>query len=55
MSVIIILMSASLLVAVIFLIAFLWALRTDQFEDTYTPSMRILNEDKEQKNQMFNK
>lgn len=49
MSVIIVLMSASLFVAIIFLIAFLWAVRTDQFEDTFTPSMRILNEEKEQK------
>lgn len=49
MSVIIVLMSASLSVAIIFLIAFLWAVRTDQFEDTFTPSMRILNEEKEQK------
>ncbi len=49
MSVIILLMAASLMVAVIFLAAFLWAVRTDQFEDTYTPSMRLLNEEKEQK------
>ena len=49
MSAIIILMAASLRVAVIFIAAFLWAVKTDQFEDTFTPSMRILNEDKEQK------
>ncbi|MBX3044601.1 MAG: cbb3-type cytochrome oxidase assembly protein CcoS [Candidatus Kapabacteria bacterium] len=49
MSVIIVLMAASLSVAIIFLIAFLWAIRSDQFEDTFTPSMRILNDEKEQK------
>jgi cbb3-type cytochrome oxidase maturation protein len=49
MSIIILLMGASLFVAVIFVIAFLWAIRTDQYEDTFTPSMRILNEEKEQK------
>jgi cbb3-type cytochrome oxidase maturation protein len=54
MSVIIVLMSASLLVAIIFLIAFLWAVRSDQYEDTYTPSIRILNDEKE-KNKLFNK
>ncbi len=49
MSVIIVLIGVSFLVAVIFLIAFLWAVKTDQFEDTYTPSMRIIVEDKENK------
>jgi cbb3-type cytochrome oxidase maturation protein len=49
MSVIIVLMAASLSVAAIFLAAFLWAVRTDQFEDTHTPAMRLLNEDREQK------
>ncbi|GAB1370823.1 hypothetical protein MASR1M45_08850 [Candidatus Kapaibacterium sp.] len=49
MSVIIVLMGTSFAVAVLFLIAFLWAVRTDQYEDTYTPSMRLLNEDKESK------
>ncbi len=46
MSVIIVLILASLSVAVFFLIAFLWAIKGDQFEDTYTPSIRILNDDK---------
>lgn len=49
MSVIILLMGASLTVAIIFVIAFLWAIRTDQYEDTFTPSMRILNDEKEKK------
>jgi cbb3-type cytochrome oxidase maturation protein len=45
MSVVIILMSASLFVAIIFLISFLWAVKNEQFDDTYTPSLRILNDD----------
>jgi len=42
MTVIIILISASLLVAIGFLIAFFWAVRNGQYEDDYTPSVRIL-------------
>jgi len=42
MSVILILILASLTLAVAFLIGFIWAVRSGQFEDTYTPSMRIL-------------
>lgn len=42
MSVIIILITASLLIAIGFLIAFFWAVKNNQFEDDYTPSVRIL-------------
>jgi cbb3-type cytochrome oxidase maturation protein len=42
MSVIIILILVSLLVAGAFLISFLWAVRSGQYEDDYTPSVRIL-------------
>ena len=42
MSVIFILVGASLLIAIGFLIAFLWSVKTNQFEDDYTPSIRIL-------------
>jgi len=42
MSVIILLIFFSLLVAIWFLIAFLWAVRNGQYEDQYTPSVRIL-------------
>ncbi len=44
-----ILILASLTVAVGFLIAFLWAVRSGQFEDKYTPKVRILFEDKKKK------
>lgn len=46
MSVIIVLILSSLSVAIIFMILFLWAIKGDQFEDTYTPSVRILSDDK---------
>jgi cbb3-type cytochrome oxidase maturation protein len=42
MSVIIILILASLAVALLFLGAFIWSVRSGQYEDTLTPSMRIL-------------
>ena len=45
MSVILILILASLAVAVAFLGGFIWAVRSGQFEDTCTPAMRILSED----------
>jgi cbb3-type cytochrome oxidase maturation protein len=45
MSVILILILASLGVAVAFLASFIWAVKAGQFEDTCTPAMRILNED----------
>ena len=36
---------ASLLVALIFLGVFIWAVRSGQFEDHYTPSVRALFDD----------
>jgi len=47
MSAILVLIIASLLVASGFLIAFLWAVKTGQYEDKYTPSVRILFDDNE--------
>jgi cbb3-type cytochrome oxidase maturation protein len=41
-----ILILASLFVAVIFLAAFLWAVRSGQFDDRYTPSIRFLLDDR---------
>ncbi len=35
----------SLLIALFFLISFIWAVRSNQFEDDYSPSVRILFED----------
>ncbi|MCK5572424.1 MAG: cbb3-type cytochrome oxidase assembly protein CcoS [Bacteroidetes bacterium] len=45
MSVIVVLIGFSFLVAAAFLIAFLWAVRTGQFEDKHTPSIRMLFDD----------
>jgi cbb3-type cytochrome oxidase maturation protein len=45
MSAIYLLICASLLVALGFLAAFIWAVRSGQFEDTYTPSLRMLGDD----------
>ena len=45
MSVILILILASLAVALAFLVGFIWAVKAGQFEDTTTPAMRILSED----------
>lgn len=45
MSVILILILASLGVALAFLAGFVWAVRSGQFEDTCTPAMRILASD----------
>ncbi|MFZ1328757.1 MAG: cbb3-type cytochrome oxidase assembly protein CcoS [Chitinophagaceae bacterium] len=46
MSVIIILLIASISVAAVFLAAFLWGVKTGQFEDDYSPPSRILSDDK---------
>ena len=45
MSVVIILIMASLTVALLFLAGFVWAVRSGQYEDTVTPSLRVLAED----------
>ena len=54
MSVIVILIEVSLMVAVIFLIAFLWAVKNGQYEDRYTPSVRILFDDKDEGENLSN-
>ncbi|MBD3257646.1 cbb3-type cytochrome oxidase assembly protein CcoS [candidate division GN15 bacterium] len=45
MEVIIVLIGAALLVAGGFLVAFLWAVRSGQYDDLYTPSVRMLHGD----------
>lgn len=45
MSALYILIGVSLVVALCFLGAFLWAMNKGQFEDDYTPSVRMLFED----------
>jgi len=46
MSVIIILLIASISIAGLFLFAFLWGVKSGQFEDDYSPASRILFDDK---------
>jgi cbb3-type cytochrome oxidase maturation protein len=45
MSVILILIPVSVLVAAGFLAGFIWAVRSGQYDDTTTPSMRMLADD----------
>lgn len=47
MSVIIILISASLVIAAGFLMAFIWSVSSGQYDDDYTPSVRMLFDDNE--------
>lgn len=57
MSVIFVLIIASLVVALSFLIAFIWSVKSGQFDDPYTPSVRILfdgNKTPERENQVNN-
>jgi len=45
LSAIILLISVSIFVAACFLLAFIWSAKDGQYEDIYTPSVRILFED----------
>lgn len=42
MSVILVLVCISILIAGAFLVAFVWAIKNGQYEDTFSPSVRIL-------------
>ena len=46
MSVLVILIALSVVVAGIFLFAFIWSVKKGQFDDDYTPSVRMLFDDK---------
>ncbi len=45
MSVIYILLTISIIVALVFFVAFIVAVKNGQFDDSYTPSVRMLFED----------
>lgn len=47
MAVIFILIGLSLIVAIIFLILYIWSVKDGQYDDDYTPSVRILFDDDE--------
>ncbi len=42
MSALYLLIGFSLLIALVFLAAFFWAMGNGQYEDTYTPALRVL-------------
>ncbi len=45
MSIIYVLITVSVIVALVFFIAFLYSVRKGQYDDTYTPSVRMLFDD----------
>lgn len=45
MKILLVLIAVSLLVALGFLAAFFWAVKSGQYEDEYTPSVRMLFDD----------
>ncbi|MGB5316015.1 MAG: cbb3-type cytochrome oxidase assembly protein CcoS [Robiginitalea sp.] len=45
MSVIYMLLAISILIALIFFVAFIFSVRKGQYDDSYTPSVRMLFED----------
>lgn len=49
MEIIILLISISVVIAGGFLLAFYWSFKSGQYDDTYTPSVRMLFEDKDKK------
>jgi cbb3-type cytochrome oxidase maturation protein len=49
MKIIFLLIGLSLLLAGGFLVAFFWAVRSGQYEDEYTPSVRVLFDDASKK------
>jgi cbb3-type cytochrome oxidase maturation protein len=48
MSAILFLIPVSVVIAAAFLAAFIWSVRSGQFEDTCTPSMRLLADDRDE-------
>ncbi|MBT3647476.1 MAG: cbb3-type cytochrome oxidase assembly protein CcoS [Flavobacteriales bacterium] len=51
MSVMIIHIVVSLIIALAFLGAFIWAIKTNQYDDDYSPSVRILFDDTKPNNE----
>jgi len=47
MNILYLLIGVSLFAAGIFLVLFIWAVRTGQYDDNYTPSIRVLFDDDE--------
>ena len=49
MLIIILLIAVSLTIALVFLGAFIWNIKSGQYDDTYGPSVRMLFDDKKKK------
>ena len=49
MGIIVILILISLSIAILFLAIFYWSIKSGQYDDTYTPSIRMLFDDKKKK------
>jgi cbb3-type cytochrome oxidase maturation protein len=47
MAIIVVLICISIVVASLFLWAFIWSVKSGQYDDTYTPSVRMLFEDQQ--------
>jgi cbb3-type cytochrome oxidase maturation protein len=47
MAIIVILICVSVLVASLFLWAFIWSVKSGQYDDAYTPSVRMLFDDQQ--------
>ncbi|HEX5169374.1 MAG TPA: cbb3-type cytochrome oxidase assembly protein CcoS [Cyclobacteriaceae bacterium] len=54
MTIIILLISISLIIAVVFLVIFLWSMKSGQYDDMYTPSVRMLFDNKKKKDTSAN-
>ncbi|MBT3252213.1 MAG: cbb3-type cytochrome oxidase assembly protein CcoS [Candidatus Marinimicrobia bacterium] len=50
MNILFLLIISSLSIAAVFLAAFIWAVKTGQFDDHQTPAIRLLLDDKKGKN-----
>ncbi|HRO75791.1 MAG TPA: cbb3-type cytochrome oxidase assembly protein CcoS [Crocinitomicaceae bacterium] len=50
MGIIYIMLIVSLVIALFFLLSFFWATKSGQFDDDYTPSVRILFDDENENN-----
>ena len=48
MTILFLLLAASLTIATAFLAFFIWAVRSGQYDDTVTPAMRMLTDDTDQ-------
>lgn len=55
MSVIFVLIAFSSFVAIMFLAAYIWSVKTGQYDDNYTPSVRILFDNEVKKKDSENK